>query len=43
MVCCAPPPLRWGVAGNLVWAWILTIPACALAAAQAGWLRDFVF
>jgi len=25
--------VRWGVAGNIVWAWILTIPAAALVAA----------
>ena len=29
--------VRWGVAGNIVWAWILTIPASALIAAGA-WL-----
>ena len=27
--------VRWGVAGNIVWAWIITIPAAALAAALA--------
>jgi PiT family inorganic phosphate transporter len=27
--------VRWGVAGNIVIAWILTIPASALAAAAA--------
>jgi inorganic phosphate transporter, PiT family len=27
--------VRWGVAGNIVWAWILTIPASALVAAIA--------
>jgi len=27
--------VRWGVAGQVVWAWILTIPACALIAAAA--------
>ncbi|HET8869365.1 MAG TPA: inorganic phosphate transporter [Aquabacterium sp.] len=30
--------VRWGVAGNIVWAWILTIPAAALVAAVAYWL-----
>jgi inorganic phosphate transporter, PiT family len=25
--------VRWGVAGNIIWAWILTIPASALVAA----------
>jgi PiT family inorganic phosphate transporter len=27
--------VRWGVAGRIVWAWILTIPASALLAAVA--------
>lgn len=27
--------VRWGVAGNIVWAWILTIPASAFVAAVA--------
>jgi PiT family inorganic phosphate transporter len=30
--------VRWGVAGNVVIAWILTIPASALIAAGAWWL-----
>ncbi len=30
--------VRWGVAGNIVIAWILTIPASALMAAAAWWL-----
>jgi len=25
--------VKWGVAGNVVWAWVLTIPAAALVAA----------
>lgn len=29
--------VRWGVAGNIVWAWILTLPASALIAAAAWW------
>jgi len=29
--------VRWGVAGNIVWAWVLTIPAAALVAALAYW------
>ncbi len=29
--------VRWGVAGNIVWAWILTIPASAFVAAIAWW------
>ncbi|MBS1198045.1 MAG: anion permease [Proteobacteria bacterium] len=28
--------VRWGVAGNIVWAWILTIP-CSAAMAAIGW------
>jgi PiT family inorganic phosphate transporter len=27
--------VRWGVAGNIVFAWVLTIPAAALVAAGA--------
>jgi len=30
--------VRWGVAGNIVWAWILTIPASAFVAACAYWV-----
>jgi PiT family inorganic phosphate transporter len=30
--------VRWGVAGRVVWAWILTIPGCALVAALCWWL-----
>jgi len=30
--------VRWGVAGNIVWAWILTIPASAFVAAFAYWV-----
>jgi inorganic phosphate transporter, PiT family len=30
--------VRWGVAGNIVWAWVLTIPASAFIAAIAWWL-----
>jgi inorganic phosphate transporter, PiT family len=29
--------VRWGVAGNIVWAWIFTIPAAAFMAALAYW------
>ena len=25
--------VRWGVAGNIIWAWVLTIPASAMIAA----------
>jgi inorganic phosphate transporter, PiT family len=30
--------VRWGVAGNIVWAWVLTIPCSAFMAAIAWWL-----
>ncbi|MFG6457088.1 inorganic phosphate transporter [Roseateles sp. BYS96W] len=30
--------VRWGVAGNIVWAWIFTIPAAALVAALCYWI-----
>ena len=30
--------VRWGVAGNIIWAWILTIPASAFVAAVAYWI-----
>ncbi len=35
--------VRWGVAGNIVWAWILTIPASATVAALAYWLSLQLF
>ena len=30
--------VRWGVAGNIVWAWIFTIPASAFVAAISWWV-----
>ena len=30
--------VRWGVAGSIVWAWILTIPASALLSAAGWWI-----
>ena len=30
--------VRWGVAGQIVWAWILTIPAAAIIAAVTYWI-----
>jgi PiT family inorganic phosphate transporter len=30
--------VRWGVAGNIVWAWILTIPCSAFIAALVWWI-----
>jgi PiT family inorganic phosphate transporter len=35
--------VRWGVAGNIVWAWIFTIPASAFVAAIAYWASLKVF
>lgn len=35
--------VRWGVAGNIIWAWVLTIPASAFVAAVAYWLARAVF
>ena len=35
--------VRWGVAGNIVWAWVLTIPASALVAALAYAVGRFLF
>ena len=32
--------VRWGVAGDIVWAWILTIPCSAFIAAIAWWLAQ---
>ena len=33
--------VRWGVGGDIVAAWILTIPAAALIAVAAYWLTPF--
>jgi inorganic phosphate transporter, PiT family len=33
--------VRWGVAGRVVWAWILTIPASAMIAAACLWCCQF--
>jgi PiT family inorganic phosphate transporter len=30
--------VRWGIAGNIVWAWVLTIPCSAFMAAIAWWV-----
>ena len=35
--------VRWGVAGTIVWAWILTIPASAMVAALGYWLSNQLF
>ncbi len=34
--------VRWGVAGNIVWAWIFTIPASAFVAAVAWWIGKHI-
>jgi PiT family inorganic phosphate transporter len=34
--------VKWGVAGRIVWAWILTIPAAATMAAMSYWLVRFI-
>ena len=35
--------VRWGVAGNIVWAWIFTIPASAFVASIAYWVSLQIF
>ena len=35
--------VRWGVAGNIVWAWIFTIPASAFVAIVAYWVSLQLF
>jgi PiT family inorganic phosphate transporter len=35
--------VRWGVAGNIVWAWIFTIPASAFIAAVSWWVGTYLF
>ena len=35
--------VRWGVAGTIIWAWVLTIPASACVAALAFWLINQLF
>ena len=35
--------VRWGVAGNIVWAWIFTIPASAFVAAIGYWVSLQLF
>ncbi len=34
--------VRWGVAGRIVWAWVVTIPAAMLMSALAYWLLTLV-
>jgi PiT family inorganic phosphate transporter len=35
--------VRWGVAGNIVWAWVLTIPASALVAWVSYWVSYLLY
>jgi PiT family inorganic phosphate transporter len=35
--------VRWGVAGSIVWAWVLTIPAAGCVAALAYWFSLLLF
>ncbi len=35
--------VRWGIAGNIVWAWVLTIPASAFVAAISWWIGKQIF
>jgi PiT family inorganic phosphate transporter len=35
--------VRWGVAGNIVMAWVITIPAAALISAAAWWMGSTLF
>src|SRR5665647_521983 len=35
--------VRWGIAGNIIWAWVLTIPATALAGAIAYGVSLLIF
>ena len=34
--------VNWGLAGSIVWAWILTVPASALMAALAWWAGQYL-
>jgi inorganic phosphate transporter, PiT family len=35
--------VRWGIAGNIVWAWVFTIPASAFMSAVAWWVSYKIF
>ena len=39
----SPHAVRWGLAGSIVWAWVLTIPACAIIAALAWYAGRLIF
>jgi len=34
--------VRWGIASNIVWAWVITIPSAAILAAIFYWLASFI-
>jgi PiT family inorganic phosphate transporter len=34
--------VKWGVAGRILWAWVLTIPAAAIMAALSFWIVRFI-
>ena len=34
--------VRWGIATNIVWAWVITIPASAVIAWLSYWVLHFV-
>lgn len=34
--------VRWGLASNIVWAWIFTIPASAMMSAAAWWVGQYI-
>jgi PiT family inorganic phosphate transporter len=34
--------VRWGIATNIVWAWVMTIPAAAIIALASYYLLHFV-
>jgi PiT family inorganic phosphate transporter len=38
-----PSAVRWGIAGNIIWAWIFTIPASAIMACLAYWISLYIF
>jgi PiT family inorganic phosphate transporter len=35
--------VRWGIAGQIVWAWVFTIPAAGLMAAVSYFLLSRIF
>jgi inorganic phosphate transporter, PiT family len=38
-----PSAVRWGLAGNIVWAWVFTIPASAFVAGVFYWISTMLF